>query len=356
MTGQPAIVLADGCYGDPRGKVAHGLVRTGERFDVRVVVDHLMAGRDAGAVLDGLHRGIPIVANVGEALRCAPDSTAAVVGTASHGGRLDADLRAALIACAAAGLDLVSGLHDHLSDDCELTALAAANGGRIIDVRRTPPARELRFWDGSVHSVRGDRIAVLGTDCIVGKRTTARMVTAGLLSRGTTAEMIYTGQTGWMQGGRYGIIYDALVSDFTSGELEGAIIKCANDIDPDVMLIEGQGSMRNRAGPCGPALLLSAAASGAILQHVPQRTHFHGQEHLEACRIPDLASEIELIGHYGVPVLAVTLNVSEVPDDDRASVLAACQEQCSNVPVVAACGAGIETLVDIVIAHIRRAP
>lgn len=355
MTAQAAIVLADGCFGDPRGKVAHGLVRGGERFDVRVVVDHLLAGEDAGKVLDGQHRGIPIVAGVAEALRCAPEAGVAVVGAAPHGGHLDAGLRAALMACAAAGLDLVSGLHDHLCDEPELAGLVAASGASIIDVRRTPPARELRFWDGSVHTVRAERIAVLGTDCIVGKRTTARILTAALRDRGISTEMIYTGQTGWMQGGRYGIIYDALVSDFTSGELEGAILRCANDIDPDVMLIEGQGSMRNPAGPCGSALLLSAAASGVILQHVPQRSHFHGLEHVEACRIPDLSSEIALIAHYGVPVLAVALNISGVRDEDLAGVLAGCRAQCGEVPVVVARDGGIETLLGIVAAHVRPA-
>ena len=37
-------------------------------------------------------------------------------------------------------------------------------------------------------------------------RTTARVLTQGLRARGLSAEMIYTGQTGWLQGGRYGFI------------------------------------------------------------------------------------------------------------------------------------------------------
>ncbi|MBU3749078.1 MAG: DUF1611 domain-containing protein [Mycobacterium sp.] len=349
---EPAIVLADGCFREPRGKVAHGLVRGGDRFTVRAVVDHTLAGRDAGAVLDGSVRGIPIVTDVAEAIRSAPEATVAIVGEAPHGGRLTEALRIQLRQCAAAGLNLVSGLHDLLCDDPELSALAAAKGSSITDVRRTPPARELRFWDGSVYAVRAKRISVLGTDCMVGKRTTARMLTDELNRRGYRTEMIYTGQTGWMQGNRYGIVYDALIADFNSGELEGAIVACANDIDPDVMVIEGQGSLRNPSGPCGADLILSAAVSGVVLQHAPARSHFHGLEHLEQCRLPSLASEIELIRQYGAAVLAVVLNLTDVAQSAGAELIAGCRTQCGGVPVIEDLlgdgAGGVEALADLV--------
>ena len=38
--------------------------------------------------------------------------------------------------------------------------------------------------------------------------------------RGLNAEWIYTGQTGWMQGARYGFVFDAVVNDYVSGEVE----------------------------------------------------------------------------------------------------------------------------------------
>lgn len=348
---QLAIVLADGCFGIPRGKVAHGLVRGGDRFAVRAVVDHTLAGRDAGAVLDGSPRGIPIVADVAEAIACAPEATVAIVGEAPHGGRLTNALRAQLVECAEAGLDLVSGLHDHLCDEPELAELCAAKGIRITDVRRTPPARDLRFWDGSVYSVRAKRISVLGTDCIVGKRTTARFLADELNRRGVRTEMIYTGQTGWMQGSRYGVIHDALVTDFTAGELEGAILACAAGVDPDIMLIEGQSSLRNPAGPCAEQLS-PAAPCGVILQHMPARTHYDGLEHVEQCRIPSLESEIALIGLYGAPVLAVTLNLAGVPGSERRRVVSECRARCGEVPVFDVFGDGIGTLADVVVGQL----
>lgn len=350
----PAIVLADGCFGAPAGKVAHGLVRSGDRFAVRAVVDPALAGRDAGDVLDGRPRGIPIVDDVAAALLAAPDAAAAIVGHAPHGGRLTDRLHAMLIECARAGLDLVSGLHDHLRDEPRLVDLASANGIRLIDVRYTPPPCALRSWDGSVHTVRADRIAVLGTDCIVGKRTTARALAAELNRRGVRTEMIYTGQTGWMQGARYGVIYDALVAGFTAGELEGAILACANDVDPDLMLIEGQGALRNPAGPCGSELILSTAARGVILQHNPHRSHYHGLEHLDRCRIPDLSSEIELIAEFGVPVLAVVLNLADVAPANAAKMLAENRSRCGDIPVFDVFAEGLGGLADVVVNNLRR--
>jgi len=344
----PAIVLADGCLATLEGKVAHGLVRGSDRFSVRVVVDHTLTRCDAGQVVSGTPTGIPVVATVADALRHAPEATVAVVGHAPHGGRLSTELRALLMQCAAAGLDLVSGLHDHLADDAELAGLVAARGATITDVRRTPPARELRFWDGSVYSVRARRIAVLGTDCAIGKRTTSRMLAGALNDRGVRTEMIYTGQTGWMQGGRYGIIFDSLLSDFIAGELEGAIVACADDIDPDVMIIEGQGALRHPAGPCGATLMLSGAVAGVILQHAPQRTHYDGLDGLPAARIPSPASEIELIGHYGVPVLAVALNLTGVALEDIDRVVADCRAQSPNIPVIDVVKHGLGTLAEIV--------
>ena len=48
-------------------------------------------------------------------------------------------------------------------------------------VTRMPPVDGLRFWTGAVHGIRALRIAVLGTDCALGKRTTTTLLLIGLL-------------------------------------------------------------------------------------------------------------------------------------------------------------------------------
>jgi uncharacterized NAD-dependent epimerase/dehydratase family protein len=301
-----AVVLAPGAFRTDGAKTAHGLVRGSERFDVVGVVDADAAGQDAGVVLDGRARGIPIFASLTEAIagaRRRPDTC--IVGVATPGGTLPPALRAFLLEALRAGLHVVNGLHQLAGDDPELAAVAARAGVRIVDVRRAKPRSELHFWTGEIASVRAPRIAVLGTDCAIGKRTTARLLVEACRAEGLKAEMIYTGQTGWMQGSRYGFVLDAVINDFVSGELEHAVVSCDRAESPDLIVIEGQSSLRNPSGPCGAELLVSAQARHVILQHAPGRACFRGRERW---RLPPIDEEVALIRLYGSEVIAVTLN------------------------------------------------
>jgi len=341
----PAIVLANGAYRTSYGKTAHGLVRGSARFQVVAVVDASCAGEDAGTLLDGVARGIPIRASVTEALAKAPRRPeACVVGVATHGGRLAPELRAQLGEALAAGLSIVNGLHEFASEDPALASAAARAGLAIVDVRKPKPKGELHFFSGAIDRVRAPRIAVLGMDCAVGKRTTARMLVEACNAHGLAAEMIYTGQTGWMQGARFGIVLDSIVNDFVCGELEHAIVQCEAELAPAVMVLEGQSALRNPSGPCGSELLLAGGARSVVLQHVPGRRWFDGHE---GHAIPSVASEIELLSFYGARTLAVTLNgeglsAAELEREQREL------ERALGLPVIRPLAEGLGRLVPIV--------
>jgi uncharacterized NAD-dependent epimerase/dehydratase family protein len=68
-------------------------------------------------------------------------------------------------------------------------------------------------------------VAVLGTDCACGKRTTAVELNNTLNNLGIKSVLIATGQSGLMQGALYGVAIDALVSQFVIGEIENALFK-----------------------------------------------------------------------------------------------------------------------------------
>ncbi|MDX1377168.1 MAG: DUF1611 domain-containing protein [Burkholderiales bacterium] len=349
----PAIVLANGRYQTPNGKVAHGLVRGSDRFEVMAVVEPALAGRDAGEALDGRHRGIPVVATIDEAIEIArrPPETC-VVGIATHGGRFTPELRELILAAVKRGLAIVNGLHDAASEDADIAAAAAAAGVTLTDLRKARPKHELHFWEGYIHGVRAPRVAVLGTDCALGKRTTTRMLVQALNAAGVRAEMIYTGQTGWMQGARYGFVLDSVINDYVSGELEHAIVTCDREAGPDVMVIEGQSSLRNPSGPCGAEFLLSGAARAVILQHAAGREFFEGYER-QGLRIPPLADEIALIRMYGARTLAVTLNSAAVGADELARIQRDYERELG-IPVVCPLEEGVERLVPVVEAYLAE--
>ena len=302
------LLITDNRFRTPDCKVAHGLVRGSERFRVLAVLDATCAGADAGTLLDGQPRGIPVHADLATALASLAEKPhAAVVGVATHGGRLSDTLRTQVLEAVMQGLSVVNGLHEFLVDDVALRDAAERRGVTLTDVRRPRPRPSLHFWHGDIMRVRAPRIAVLGTDCALGKRTTTRLLASALNEAGVRAEMIYTGQTGWMQGARHGLVLDSLPNDFVCGELEHALVECDRELSPDVMLIEGQSALRNPAGPCGAEFLLAGQAKGVVLQHAVGREFYEDYEHL-GLRIPPLDDEIDLIARYGARTLAVTLN------------------------------------------------
>lgn len=340
-----AIVLTGGLLSSNYAKTAHGLARGSDRFRILAIIDENDAGVNAREIIPKA-LDIPIYANVEEFLHHSKEKADyCIIGIAARGGRLPMELRREVEECLARGISLVNGLHQSLSDDPILASLAHQNGAEIIDIRKPKSFEELHFWDGSIKEVKAVKIAVLGTDCAVGKRTTSRILTKALEKEGLRAEMIYTGQTGWMQGAKYGFIFDATLNDFISGELEAAMMACYRDLKPDIMFIEGQSSLRNPSGPCGAEMILSGDAKKVILQVMPKRNCFKGLEDYPA-RVPDPEDEIALIKHYGAEVIAVTVNTQGMKLPEAESYAAAL-EKVLGIPVILPLEQGVERLLPL---------
>lgn len=342
---ETAVILANGLLGTPFAKTTHGLVRGPSRYQILGVVDPESVGQDAGELLDGRHRGIPVFGSLSaliETVHEAPD--VCVVGVATVGGVLPPEIRSALLEAAEHGMTLVNGLHQLLAEDSEIAEIAQAAGAEILDIRQPRPIGELRFWSGEILSVETPRIAVLGTDCAVGKRTTASLLQQACRDRGLLAEMIYTGQTGWLQGIPHGFIFDATPNDFVCGELERAILACHRENDPEIMFLEGQSGLRNPAGPCGAELIIAGAAHGVVLQHVPGRRFYEDLEEL-GCEIPPVEEEIEMIRLMGSEVWALTLNDEDLDKESADAMQQKLQNQLG-IPVVYPLWEGVDAVVD----------
>ncbi len=340
-----AIVLTDGVLHETDAKTAHGLIRGTERYEIAAVIDSVHAGKDAGEVLDGKHRNIPVYATVEDAVNSIKDIQYCIIGVATPGGVLPPHFIPILESCIRLRISLVNGLHEYLNNKPAIVALAKEYNVELVDVRKPKDRKDLHFWTSEIFSVEAPIIAVIGTDCALGKRTTCRLVKQACADAGMNAQMIYTGQTGWLQGGQYGFIFDSTLNDFISGELEHAVVSCWKETDPDVIFIEGQSGLRNPSGPCGSELLVSGNAKNVILVHAPKRKYF---DHIpDWGTIHSLASEIELIRMYDSKVIAVAINTEHCSNEEAVAFQAQYEAELQ-LPVLLPLQQGVEKIIPVI--------
>lgn len=336
------VVATDNLFLTVNAKTAHGLIRGSERFEVLGVIDAKHKNTDAGELLDGFNRNIPIVGSIEEAIKKFDNIDYLVIGVATVGGVLSNSLLAVVVEAIKKRISIVNGLHDQLQEREDVALLAKENQVELIDIRRPKSIKEMHFWTGDIFKVDVPIIAFMGMDCAVGKRTTARFVMEECLKKNMHAEMIYTGQTGWMQGNKYGFILDSTLNDFVSGELENAIVTCWKEAKPDLIILEGQSSLRNPSGPCGLEFLISGNAKQIVLIHSPNKKYFDDDP--EWGEIPSVESEIEIIEKFGSSVIALALNTSKLTKEE-ALIHQTRYKEALDIPVVLPLEEGVTRII-----------
>ena len=336
------LIATDNLFLTNHAKTAHGLLRGSKRFHVLAVLDEENKYADAGELLDGNHRNIPILGTVDEAIKQIKTIDYLVVGVATVGGILSESLLQIIRQAISNGIGIVNGLHDQLQERKDIALLASQNRVELIDIRKPKTPKELHFWSGDIFKVQAPIVAFLAMDCAMGKRTTANLVLEECLQQKQNAHMIYTGQTGWMQGHKYGFIFDSTLNDFVSGELEHAITSCWKEATPDVIILEGQSSLRNPSGPCGLEFIVSGNATQVVLIHAPKKKYFDNDPLWG--EIPSVASEIDIIEKFGATVIAVALNTSGLNKQEALSYKASYQKTL-DIPVVLPLEEGVKKIV-----------
>jgi uncharacterized NAD-dependent epimerase/dehydratase family protein len=313
------VILTDGELGTFTAKTAVSVMRYRPR-DVAAVLDPVRAGRTAREAA-GVPCDAPVVASLDEALIHGP--TALLIGIAPAGGQLPHSWRATIRAALAAGLDVVSGLHDFLGDDPELAALAAERGRRLVDLRRPPAGQPIAH--ARALGTRALRVLTVGSDCNVGKMVTALEVTASARAAGRSARFLATGQTGMLIAGA-GITIDRVPGDFMAGFVEQMVVEAG---DVDVVVVEGQGSLIHPAYSGVTAALMHGALPDAMLLcHVPARQRVRNQD----VPIPPLGELVALYEQLLRPlhpgrVVGIALNGAGMSDTEVETAVATAQRE-----------------------------
>src|SRR3954466_2898514 len=164
MADRRIVILTDGRTNPVNAKTAACVVRY-KPEEVVALLDPTQAGRTAGELL-GVGGSLPIVATLAEA----PNANTLLIGIAPSGGKLPPAWRKVLLEAIDRGMNLVSGLHDFLSNDPEISAAAAKKGVEIHDVRKNNErdvSNRLNLREDCL------RIHTVGQDCSVGRRSRA---------------------------------------------------------------------------------------------------------------------------------------------------------------------------------------
>jgi uncharacterized NAD-dependent epimerase/dehydratase family protein len=241
-----------------------------------------------------------------------------VIGVAPVGGKIPGDWHDVILRAAAAGLDIVSGMHHPLAAIPNLAATAARAGAALVDVRLSN--REYPIATGRKRL--GKRLLTVGTDCALGKKYTALALARAMRATGMSVDFRATGQTGILISGS-GIAIDAVVGDFAAGAAE----MLSPDAAPDHWdVIEGQGSLFHPAyAGVSLALLHGSQPDVMVLCHDPSRLRLNAFPHYAVPELTDAVSrysEAARLTNRGARVAAISLNTSMLRPTARSAVLA----------------------------------
>ena len=289
MSSEPErlLLLAEGFSGDPHyGKTARGVLVYGER-KVVALLDSSRAGET--------QNGVPVVASVNDALCFNP--TTALVGVATQGGRFPPMWRELLKSCIAKGLDLENGLHEFVSDDAELSELAARHGVELRDLRKPPDDLDVPTGENLELDTR--IVLTVGSDCAIGKMTVSLELDRAARDRGLASQFVPTGQTGIAIAG-WGIAVDAVVSDFIAGATERLVVEGYRRGGTDLLFVEGQGAIVHPAySGVTMGLIHGSAPHLYVLCHMAGTTEIEGYP---GHPLLSLAELVELHERLSLPV------------------------------------------------------
>ena len=339
MSERQMIILTEGNSNPHTAKTGCSILRYRPE-EVVAVLDGTLEGQEVSEYL-GVGQGLKFIASIDEA----PDANCLLIGIAPPGGKIPQSWRPIVFRAIECGMNVVSGLHDFITEDQEFVAAAEKEGVELIDVRKndfTTIARRPGFRDECF------RVHTVGHDCSIGKMLTAVELTEGLKERGVDAKFCATGQTGIMLEGS-GYPMDRVIADFISGAAEQLVLENEHH---DVLLIEGQGSLVHPSYSAVTLGILHGSAPHAlVLCYEVLRDKVTGVEHVAIPDLLEIRRIFEVLSNVHQPceVIGVSMNSRRVSEAEAHVEQQRVAEELG-LPVTDIIRFGREVLVDAVMA------
>jgi len=338
------VVFAEGCFGPVTSKVATSYLRY-RHSDCVAVIDSRLAGADVGHIL-GYGHGIPVLDSLDTALALEPEIF--LVGVGLFSNELPSAWRQQIALALRRGLDVVSGLHFRIADDPEFKSLAAASGSRIWDTKEPPDT--LATNEAKLAERPNFIVHTVGSDCRVGKKTTAIEITDGAKRRGFNAGFVATGQSGIYISGA-GVAIDAVPADFIAGVTETLVLEAA--AHHDWIVVEGQGAISHPAySGVTLGLLHGAMPQALVLCHEAQLESHKGWPHAPLRPLNELVELYERLASFLRPakVVGVSVHCGGLAPEQAARAIEQVEKE-TGLPATDVIQFGTDKLVDALASH-----
>lgn len=333
------VLLTWGHTNPGTAKTAAGLLRYCPE-ECLAILDPDQSGKTADDCLQ-VGGNTPIVASLDDV----PEPRTLVIGIAPPGGRIPAAWRAVVLDALCRKMNVLSGLHDFLTNDAEFVAHAAANGCQLIDVRKNEFREIARYPELNPKCCR---IHTVGHDCSVGKMVVSLELSRGLQRRGYDAHFVATGQTGIMVSGE-GLPIDCVAADFVSGAAERLVVDAEQH---QFLLIEGQGSLVHPSYSAVTLGLLHGCRPHALVfVFEAGRTSVGGLDHVTLPALDKQIALFETLGsvHAAQPckVIGLAMNGRRLTSQEAAEYGRRVEAEVA-LPVVDVLRDGPDRLLDVV--------
>ncbi len=273
------VILTEGYTNPHFGKTARNLIYY-KPDEVVALFDRNLVGKYAFEFL-GVGKDIPIIGN----LESAKDANTLLIGVATGGGRISESYIEIILQAIKNGWNIISGLHDFVSDIDILVDEAKISGSNIWDIRKNSFNKVVNRKGINNNCLR---IQTVGNDCSLGKMVTSIEINKKLIEKGYKSKFVATGQTGILIEGD-GLPIDCIKGDFINGAAEQLVLDNQNN---DIMIIEGQGSLIHpRYSSVTLGLLHGALPHALIMCYEMGRKNIVGFDNI---LIPDLQDVINI--------------------------------------------------------------
>ncbi|MCY7294563.1 DUF1611 domain-containing protein [Alteromonas sp. a30] len=312
------VIYAEGRFNSINAKVAASFLRYHAEKCI-AVIDSTQEGKKCQEIL-GYAGDIPVVKSLSDVIDSKPDIF--LIGNGLFHNELPAAYREQIKMALESGMDVVSGIHFRLADDPEFAELAQKTGAVIWDTKEPP--KDLTTSQNLIKDIEQFVVHTVGSDCRVGKKTTALEICNELSNQGIENVFAATGQSGIYISGK-GIAIDAVPGDFIAGATEKLILDSVKGTQAEVVLLEGQGSITHPAySSVTLGLLHGAMPQALILCHEAGLKAHKDWEQIPLLPLNELIKIYETLGSFMRPckIVGISVNCAGLTEDEAEKVVA----------------------------------